>query len=142
MTTSLTLAVTLPKTWKFDNSQKKHQSGSTYVSRVLSKNSYTFAHQGSQRPTRRTFHVFSKRTSLAHLGEVTIVLSKKGPIASSKVIKVRVNNLPELSAKQVLMGYKRRCPIEILFREFKSSLGLGQHQVTKATDGGSRREVP
>ena len=48
-----------------------------------------------------------------------------------KRTKILVTNLTELSARQVLSIYQRRWPIEILFRELKSGLGLGEHQVTK-----------
>lgn len=123
----------LAKTWKLDNGQKwvtdlvRHTTRKCYQRTPIPP--LTKGAKG-----RRTFHVFSKRTSLAHLGEVTMVLSKKGPNSSPKNTKVLVTNLPELSARQVLMIYKRRWPIEIMFRELKSGLGLGQHQVTKASD--------
>jgi IS4 transposase len=123
----------LAKTWKLEDGQRhvkdlvKHTNRKWYRRTAIPP--LTEGAKG-----RRTFSVFFKRTSLAHLGEVTMVLSKKGPNASPKNTKVLVTNLPELSARQVLMMYKRRWPIEILFRELKSGLGLGQHQVTKTAD--------
>ncbi len=55
-----------------------------------------------------------------------------GRQASPSKIKALVTNLTELIARQVLSIYKRRWPIEILFKELKK--GLGQHQVTKDKD--------
>jgi hypothetical protein len=83
---------------------------------------------------RKTFWVFRKRTRLRHIGDVTIVLSKKGRNVGPKKTKILVTNLVELTARQVLSVYQRRWPIEILFRELKSGLGLGEHQVTKDLD--------
>ena len=83
---------------------------------------------------RKTFWVFRKRTRLRHIGDVTMVLSKKRPNASPKRTKILVTNLTELTARQVLSVYQRRWPIEILFKELKTGLGLGEHQVTKSID--------
>jgi hypothetical protein len=83
---------------------------------------------------RKTFWVFRKRARLRHIGDVTIVLSKTGRNVCPKNTKVLVTNLVELTARQVLSVYQRRWPIEILFKELKSGLGLGEHQVTKKVD--------
>ena len=53
---------------------------------------------------------------------------------SPKRTKILVTNLTELTARQVLSVYQRRWPIEILFKELKTGLGLGEHQVTKSID--------
>ena len=42
-----------------------------------------------------------------------------------------MTNLLELTARQMIDIYQRRWAIEILFKELKSGLGLGEHQVTK-----------
>jgi len=83
---------------------------------------------------RRSFWVFRKRTRLRHIGDVTIVLSKTGRNVSPQNTKVLVTNLVELTARQVLSIYQKRWPVEILFRELKSGMGLGQHQVSKDVD--------
>jgi IS4 transposase len=83
---------------------------------------------------RKTFWVFRKRTRLRHIGDVTMVLSKKGRNVGPKNTKVLVTNLVEMTARQVLLVYQRRWTIEILFKELKSGLGLGEHQVTKEVD--------
>ena len=45
--------------------------------------------------------------------------------------KIIVTNLPGVTARQVIAIYQRRWPVEIIFKELKSGLGLGEHQVTK-----------
>ena len=81
---------------------------------------------------RKTFWVFRKRARLRHIG-VTMVLSKTGPNVSPKNTKILVTNL-DLSARAVLSIYQKRWPIELLFWELKSGMGLGEHQVTRDVD--------
>jgi hypothetical protein len=83
------------------------------------------------RKGRKTFWIFEKLTSLKHLGDVTVVLTKKGRNVGPKNTKLLVTNLLELTGRQVIDIYQRRWAIEILFKELKSGLGLGEHQVTK-----------
>jgi hypothetical protein len=83
-------------------------------------------HQG-----RKTFWIFEKHTRLKHLGDVTVVLTKKGRNVGPQNTKLLVTNLLELTGRQVIDIYQRRWAIEILFKELKSGLGLGEHQVTK-----------
>lgn len=83
---------------------------------------------------RKTFWVFSKTVRLRHIGEVTLVLSKKGPNTSPGRTRLIVTNLTGLTARQILCIYNRRRSIEILFKELKSGLGLGEHQITKNKD--------
>jgi hypothetical protein len=81
---------------------------------------------------RRTFWVFAKRVQLRHLGDVTIVLSKCRRNDGPKQTKLLVTNLPEtISARQIVAIYLRRWWAELLFRELKGVVGIGQHQVTK-----------
>jgi len=80
---------------------------------------------------RKTFWIFAKLTRLKHLGDVTVVLTKKGRNVGPQNTKLLVTNLLELTARQVIDIYQRRWAIEILFKELKSGLGLGEHQVTK-----------
>lgn len=80
---------------------------------------------------RKTFWIFEKLTSLKHLGDVTVVLTKKGRNVGPQNTKLLVTNLLELNGRQVIDIYQRRWAIEILFKELKSGLGLGEHQVTK-----------
>jgi hypothetical protein len=80
---------------------------------------------------RKTFWIFAKLTCLKHLGDVAVVLTKKGRNVGPQNTKLLVTNLLELTGRQVIDIYQRRWAIEILFKELKSGLGLGEHQVTK-----------
>jgi len=83
---------------------------------------------------RKTFWTFRKIAQLDHIGDVTIVMSKKGRNFGPKKTKMLVTNLPNVSARTVLCIYQRRWQVEILFKELKSGLGLGQQQVTGKPD--------
>jgi hypothetical protein len=83
------------------------------------------------RKGRKTFWIFEKHTHLRHLGDVTVVLTKKGRNVGPKNTKLLVTNLLELTVRQVIDIYQRRWAVEILFKELKSGLRLGEYQVTK-----------
>jgi hypothetical protein len=78
----------------------------------------------------KTFWIFSKRLSLRHIGDVTVVLSKKGRNVGPKHTKILVTNLDEWTPSQVVCAYQRRWPVEQINRELKTDLGLGAHQVS------------
>ena len=80
---------------------------------------------------RKTFWTYGKHLSLRHIGDATVVLSKKGRNFGPKNTKLIVTNLTELTPRQILLIYQRRWSIELLMWELKSALGLGQHQVTR-----------
>jgi len=84
--------------------------------------------------SRKILWVFRKRTRLRHIGDVTVVLSKKGHNAGPQKTKILVTNLVDLTARHVISVYQRRWSVEILFEELKSGLGLGEHQVSKKMD--------
>ena len=79
---------------------------------------------------RKTFWTYGKRLCLSHVGDVTVVLSKKGRNLGPKKTKILVTNLPELTPRQVVSIYQKRWAIELVNWELKSGLGLGQHQVS------------
>jgi hypothetical protein len=79
---------------------------------------------------RKTFWIYGKRLCLCHVGDVTVVLSKKGRNLGPKNTKILVTNLPELTPREVVSIYQKRWAIEIVNWELKSGLGLGQHQVS------------
>jgi hypothetical protein len=91
----------------------------------------TWLPQLTQNRRRKTFWVYGKVMNLNHIGEVTVVLSKKWRNVGPKNTKIIVTNIPNVSARQVISIYQRRWPIEIIFKELKSALGLGEHQVSK-----------
>ena len=78
---------------------------------------------------RKTFWMYGRRLCLCHVGDVTVVLSKKGRNVGPNKTKILVTNLPELTPRQVVSIYQKRWAIELVNWELKSGLGLGQHQV-------------
>jgi hypothetical protein len=83
---------------------------------------------------RRTFWTYHTRVCLRHVGDVTLVLSKKGRNAGPHNTKLLVTNLAELTPSQVVCIYQKRWAIELLNWELKSGLGLGEHQVSGDTN--------
>ena len=78
----------------------------------------------------KTFWVYSTRLCLRHVGDVTVVLSKRGRNLGPKQTKILVTNLDEWIPRQVVSAYQRRWPVEQINRELKTDLGLGAHQVS------------
>ena len=121
--------MSLPRTWKFAD----NHTLSNWV-KYLPKSRYrkTWFHPPSQpRPRRRVFWTYSARKRLRHLGDVTMVLSKKRRNDSPKQTKILVTNLPNVTARQTIALYARRWDVELLIKELKGATGLGQAQVTK-----------
>jgi len=83
---------------------------------------------------RRTFWTYHTRLSLRHVGDVTVVLSKRGRNLGPKQTKILVTNLAELTPSQVVGIYQKRWSVELLHWELKSGLGLGEHQVSGDKD--------
>jgi hypothetical protein len=78
----------------------------------------------------KIFWVYSTRLCLRHIGDVTVVLSKRGRNLGPKQTKILVTNLDEWIPRQVVGAYQRRWPVEQINRELKTDLGLGEHQVS------------
>lgn len=83
---------------------------------------------------RRWFHVRKEYLNLNELGYVTVVFSKTRRNNSSASAKVLLTNLPNLTSRDILIIYQKRWHTEVMFKELKSGLGLGQMQVTKDPD--------
>jgi hypothetical protein len=79
----------------------------------------------------RVFWTCAKPTTLREVGDVTVVLSKRRRHDGPKHTKVLVTNLPQATAHRTVACYLRRWPVELLFKEWKGVVGVGQHQVTK-----------
>ena len=79
---------------------------------------------------RRTFWTYHTRVCLRHVGDVTVVLSKKGRNTGPRHTKLLVTNLAELTPRQVVSMYQKRWAVELIHWELKSGLGLGEHQVS------------
>jgi Transposase DDE domain len=81
---------------------------------------------------RKCYWVFRRTACVRHLGQVTILFSKRRPNDGPKRIKVIVTNLSEATPTgTILSHYHRRWGVEVAFKELKSGLHLGQIQVTK-----------
>jgi Transposase DDE domain len=79
---------------------------------------------------RRTFWTYHTRVCLRHVGEVPLILSKKGRNVGPHNTKLLVTNLAELTPRQVVSIYQKRWAVELIHWELKSGLGLGEHQVS------------
>jgi hypothetical protein len=79
---------------------------------------------------RRDYGVFVRHATRNHLGDVTIVLSKKRRNEGPKQVTLFVTNLTEVRAGAILSEYAWRWGVELVIKEWKSGLHLGQMQVT------------
>jgi hypothetical protein len=120
--------IAFPRTWKLANGQ--------YLRDIVTH--LPIQHYRQVRvplvvPTarRRVFWAFAKQAELAHVGDVTVVLSRRRRNDSPKHTKLLVTNLPQATAPLTVALYLRRWPVELCIKELKSVVGLGQHQVTK-----------
>jgi Transposase DDE domain len=86
------------------------------------------------RKGRKTFWTYSTGLCLRHVGDVTVVLSKKGRNMGPQHTKILVTNLAALTPSQVVGIYQKRWAIALLNWELKSGLGLGEHQVSGDTN--------
>jgi hypothetical protein len=121
----------LPRTWKFSNG-KALKALVAHLPRWWYTRICIPTVNGQRR---RTFWVYAKRVRLRHLGDVTVVLSKCRRNDGPKQTKILVTNLPEMvTARQIVAMYLRRWWVELLVKELKGVVGLGQHQVTKQVD--------
>lgn len=118
--------IALPKTWKQANG-KSLRDLAYHLPRSRYKKIVIPAEPGICK--KKVFWVYSTTVTLDHIGEVTIVLSKKGPNTSPKNIKVLVTNLQGADAKKIVAIYCRRWSVEVMFRELKSGMGLGQFEI-------------
>jgi hypothetical protein len=71
---------------------------------------------------------------LRHVGDVTVVLSKKGRNLGPQHTKILVTNLAALTPSPVVCIDQKRWAIELLHWELKSGLGWGEHQVSGDKD--------
>ena len=87
----------------------------------------------------KTFWVYSTRLCLRPIGDVTVVLSKRGRNVGPKHPKILVTNLDEWIPRQVVGAYQRRWPVEQINRELKTDLGT--RCTPSERGGGAHREV-
>lgn len=80
---------------------------------------------------RRWFYAKQESLNLNELGNVIVVFSKLRRNASAASTRVLLTSLPNLTTREILAIYQKRWQTEVMFKELKSGLGLGQMQVTK-----------
>ena len=80
---------------------------------------------------RRDYWTVREEIKLTALGDVTLVISKRRFNDPPRNIKFLVTNLPGARTGTILSYYARRWAVEVMFKELKSGLHLGQMQVTK-----------
>jgi hypothetical protein len=83
---------------------------------------------------RRTCWTSHTRVCLRHVGDVTLVLSKKGRNVGPHNTKLLVTHLAAWTPRQVVSIDQKRWALELVHWERKSGLGLGQHQVSRHAD--------
>jgi hypothetical protein len=127
--------IAFPRTWKLANGQYLRD-----VVTHLPIHHYRQVRIPSLVPTarRRVFWTFAKRAQLAHVGAVTVVLSRRRRNDSPQPTKLLVPNLPPATAPLPVALYLRRWPVALCIKELKSVVGVGQHQVTKDAARGER----
>jgi hypothetical protein len=120
--------IAFPRTWKLANGQ--------YLRDVVTHLPIPHSRQVRvplvvPNPRRRVFWTFAKQAQWAHVGDVTVVLSRRRRNDSPTHTKLLVTNLPQATAHLTVALYLRRWPVELCIKELQSVVGLGQHQVTK-----------
>jgi Transposase DDE domain len=118
--------VCLPRTWKLTEGTHLRD-----LARHLPKSRYHRVASSTPDQRRRDYWVFVRRAALKHLGDVTVLLSKKRRNSGPQQVKLIVTNLDHASATIMLSAYARRWGVEVTFKELKSGLHLGQMQVTR-----------
>jgi Transposase DDE domain len=119
--------IAFARTWRFENGHALKDLVTHLPKKYYRRCWVPFEELGR----RRTYWTYSKRACLRHIGDVTIILSKKRRNDGPKATKILVTNLPDVRARQMVDMYRRRWSVELLMKELKGATGLGQHQVTK-----------
>lgn len=119
--------VRLPKTWKLADGRHVKEIAESLERKEFQRTWFTPAHSSR----RRTCYVYMMKVSLHELGNVTLLFSKTVRQNGPAAIRILVTNASS-NASQILALYQRRWYIEVLFRELKSGMGLGAHQVNTA----------
>ena len=118
--------MSLARTWKFEDGHSRKD-----LVTHMRKDCFTKTWFINSQVRRRVYWAYLKTTRLRHIGDVTVVLSKKRRNSGPKATKILVTNLPEVNRRTVIALYSRRWNVELLIKELKGVPGLGQAQVTK-----------
>lgn len=80
----------------------------------------------------RWMRIASAVGTLGRTGEVQLVVSKRSGPSSKEMLSVVTNEL-KMKPREVIQTYEKRWSIEVLFKELRNSLGLGEYQVLSRT---------
>jgi len=119
----------LARTWKLEDD--------TYLINIAHYTTKACYHRyASHKPDgrRKDYWVYRRTAEVRHLGPVTILFSKRRLNDGPKRIKLFVTNLSEATTGEILSYYHSRWGIEVMFKELKSGLHLGQMQLTSKED--------
>jgi len=119
----------LARTWKLEDD--------TYLINIAHYTTKACYHRyASHKPDgrRKDYWVYRRTAEVRHLGHVTILFSKRRLNDGPKRIKLFVTNLSEATTGEILSYYHSRWGIEVMFKELKSGLHLGQMQLTSKED--------
>ena len=116
----------LPRTWKTADGRHLRD-----IARNTNKRCYHRIASYKPDGRRRDYWTRRQAIKLTALGDVTLILSKRRFNDPPRNIKLLVTNLPGASTGTILSYYARRWAVEVIFKELKSGLQLGQMQVTK-----------
>ena len=95
----------IARTWKTAE-EKTIKNLVTHVPHAYDQRTRVPTEQARQR--RKTLWTFHTRLCLRHIGEVTVVLSKRGRTLGPKQTKILVTNLAELTSSHVVCIYQKR----------------------------------
>jgi len=118
--------MSLARTWKFEDGHALKDLV-THIRKDCFAQTWFIDSQAR----RRVYWAYLKTTRLRHVGDVTVVLSKKRRNSGPKATKILVTNLPQVNSRTVIALYTRRWQVELLIKELKGVTGMGQAQVTK-----------
>jgi hypothetical protein len=125
------LVFAIARTWKtVEDKTRKHLV--THVPRMYDQR--TQVPRETPGKGRRTFWTYHTRVSWRHVGDGTLVLSKKGRNVGPHNTKLLVTNLAALTPSHVVCIDQKRWAIELMNWELKAGLGLGEHQVSGDKD--------
>jgi Transposase DDE domain len=117
------LVMALARTWCFENGHTLKDLV-THLPNKYYRRCWVLLEEPGRR---RTYWIYMKRARLRHRGDVTIILSKPRRNYGPKQTKILGTNLPGLTARQGVDIYRRRWAVELLMKELKGAMGLGQH---------------
>ncbi len=80
----------------------------------------------------RWMRIASVIGALGKTGEVRLVCSKRSGPSSKELLSVVTNEI-NMKPRDIVVTYEKRWNIEVLFKELRNSLGLGEYQVLSRT---------